>query len=427
MLTRSTKIRLIAFGLISVVFIVYALFRFTDVDRVFGDSGYRVTLQLTETGGIFPEAEVVYRGVPVGRVGTIEPTDDGLAAELLIDPDEPPIPADLEVRIAERSAVGEQFVGLQPQSKGEPYLTDGSTIPAERVTLPVATEDLISDLNDLATSVPRDSLRTVVDETYKAFNGTGEDLGALLDRVRDFNAAAQQNLPETVDLLDSSGTVLETQNDLAGQFGSFSSDLDKLTETLRDSDSDIRELIDVAPEAAGTLDDLVRDTGPGVSSLLANLLTTSNIMGARLDGLEQLLVTYPMLSAGANTVTPGDGHAHLGFALNFFDPPPCVEGYPRATQEVESDAEDEGYRTGDDVSDREVPEDTYCAEPAGSPIGVRGAQNAPYNETPVDPTEDDVAQHADRDTATLMYMRGIPGPATGPGLDITDLDELLGL
>src|SRR5699024_10710266 len=152
MLTRSTKIRLIAFGLISVVFIVYALFRFTDVDRVFGDSGYRVTLQLTETGGIFPEAEVVYRGGPVVRVGTMEPTDDGLAAELLIDPDEPPIPADLEVRIAERSAVGEQFVGLQPQSKGEPYLTDGSTIPAERVTLPVATEDLISDLNDLATS-----------------------------------------------------------------------------------------------------------------------------------------------------------------------------------------------------------------------------------------------------------------------------------
>jgi len=427
MLTRSTKIRLLVFGLISVVFIVYALIRFADLDRVFGNSGYQLTLQLEETGGIFPRAEVVYRGVPVGRVGKIELTDSGLEAQLQIEPDKPPIPADIEARIANRSAVGEQFVGLQPQSQGGPYLSDGSTIPASKVTIPVSTEELVTDLNKLATSVPRDSLRTVVDETYKAFHGTGDELGALLDRVRDFNAAAQENLEETVDLLDSSGTVLQTQNDMAGSFKSFSSDLRDLTETLQSSDDDIRELIDITPKAANTLDELIRETGPGVSSLLANLLTTSNIVSTRLDGVEQALVTYPMLSAGAQTVTPGDGFAHLGFVLNFFNPPPCVRGYTRAEQEVESDGPGEGYRVGSDTSKRGVPEDSYCAEPEGSPIAVRGAQNAPYSGTPTAPSEDEVEQQSDRGAETLMYMRGIPGPATGPGLEITDLGGLLGV
>src|SRR5699024_11969778 len=124
MLTRSTKIRLLVFGLISVVFIVYALIRFADLDRVFGSSGYQLTLQLEETGGIFPRAEVVYRGVPVGRVGKIELTDSGLEAQLQIEPDKPPIPADIEVRIANRSAVGEQFVGLQPQSQSEEHTSE---------------------------------------------------------------------------------------------------------------------------------------------------------------------------------------------------------------------------------------------------------------------------------------------------------------
>lgn len=427
MLTRSTKIRVIAFAVISVVFIVYALLRFTDLDRVFGNEGYRITMKLEETGGIFPSAEVVYRGVPVGKVGELELTDDGLEAQLQIEPDAPAIPSDIKARIANRSVVGEQFVGLQPQRQGGPYLTDGSTIPSSEVSVPVRTEDLISDLNKLATSVPRDSLRTVVDETYKAFHGTGEDLGALLDRVRDFNSAAQENLPETVDLLKSSGTVLETQNDVSGEFKSFSSDLSDLTETLKSSDSDLRELIDITPEVSETLDNLIRETGPGVSSLLTNLLTTSDVVATRLDGIEQGLVTYPMLSAGAQSVAPGDGYAHLGFALNFFDPPPCVKGYPRAEQEVESDADGEGYRTGADTEDRSVPDDTYCAEPEGSPISVRGAQNAPYNGTAADPSDREVQRYSDRDEETLMYMRGIPGPATGPGADITDLGDLLGL
>lgn len=427
MLTRATKIRLIAFAVISIVFLAYALMRFTDIGKVFGVEGYTVTVRLDESGGIFERAQVSYRGVPVGRVADLSLTDDGLIAKLEIKPDKPPIPADIEVIIANLSAVGEQYVGLQPQSQGGPYLHDGSVIPASKVSVPVSTGELVSDLNNLVKSVPLDSLRTVVDEAYKAFRGTGDDLGALLDAARDFTRAAQQNLPETVQLLESGGTVLRTQNELAGALESFSGDLQKLTETLKQSDGDIRQLINVTPKFSRTVSEFLAETGPGLGALIANLLTTSNLLLPRLDGIEQGLVTYPLLAVGAQTVAPGDGTAHLGLVLNLFNPPPCVKGYPYAKGQVDGNPSTEGYRSGSDTTPRPPSVNAYCAEPEGSPIAVRGAQNAPYNGVPVAPGPQQVQQQSDRDEETLSFMRRVPGVAGGPGMEITSLGGLLGL
>ena len=48
---------------------------------------------------------------------------------------------------------------------------------------------------------------------------------------------------------------------------------------------------------------------------------------ARLDGVEQVLVTYPDNVAGGYTVVPGDGTSHFGLVLNAADPPVCTQGY----------------------------------------------------------------------------------------------------
>ena len=67
---------------------------------------------------------LAYQGA-VGEVGALRLTDDGMEADLVIDDDAPPIPANSRAVVANRSAVGEQYVDLQPLSDGGPYLTDG--------------------------------------------------------------------------------------------------------------------------------------------------------------------------------------------------------------------------------------------------------------------------------------------------------------
>lgn len=417
MLLRKTKIQLVVFAIMSVVAVVYALVRFTDVEEAFGQGGYSVKLQLTESGGIFEGAEVTYRGYNIGTVGPLSLTEDGTQAELDIEPGMPPVPADLKAVVANRSAVGEQYVDLRPQSSGGPFLEAGSVIDSRNTKTPVPTEKLIGDLSSLARSVPTESLRTVVDESYDAFNGTGRDLQQLMDTTQEFTEVASEHLPQTVELLDSGTTVLRTQNELTGSMRSFSRDLRDLSQTLKDSDADIRNLVDVAPQVGDQVQQVLAETGPGLSALTANLLTTSNLLVTRQDGLEMMFIAYPKVTGGAFSVTPGDGTAHLGLALNMFNPPSCTKGY-RSPDE---------YRPGNDTSDRPPKEDAYCAEPVGSPISVRGSQNAPYNGVPVKPTEQQVEQNSTRDEEELASLAGTPGVASSPGLDITSLDQLAGL
>ncbi|MBK1784060.1 MCE family protein [Prauserella cavernicola] len=417
MLVRRTRIQLIAFGIISVLAIGYALVRFTDVEKVFGEGGYTVKLQLDESGGIFTGAEVTYRGYNIGRVGQLSLTETGLQANLEIEPEAPQVPSQLHALVANRSAVGEQYVDLQPVNEHGPFLEDGAVIPADKARTPVPTEKVIGDLNSLASSVPTDSLRTVVDESYDAFNGTGQDLQVLMDTTRDFTKVAREYLPQTVELLEQGGIVLNTQNEMSGSLRSFSSDLASLSETLKNSDGDIRKLIDITPQVSTQVSEVLAETGPGLSTLVANLLTTSNILVTRLDGIEQALVSYPMVSTGAFTVAPGDGTAHLGLALNLFNPPSCTKGY----------LPPEEYRPGNETSERPPKDDAYCAEPAGSPISVRGSQNAPFNGVPVAPSEEQVQQNSTRDEEELASLRGVPGVAGSPGLSITSLGQLVGL
>jgi phospholipid/cholesterol/gamma-HCH transport system substrate-binding protein len=417
-LTKRIRIQLIAFFVIAVVAVVYALFRFTDLGKYFGDEGYTVKMNLKESGGIFTNAEVTYRGYNVGRVGEIHLTHDGIQVDLNIDGDAPDIPADLDAVVANRSAVGEQYVDLRPRKDAGPHLSASSVIAADRTVTPVGTDTVLRDLDSLASSVPTDSLRTVVDELDRAFAGTGDDLQVLLDETRDFTGMAREHLPQTITLIDDGGTVLDTQNDQAGNIKSFANSLQLLSDQLKSSDPDLRNLINQAPRVATQVTDLLNESGPGLGVTIANLLTTSDILRARKDGLEYAFVAYPLFSAAGQGLLGADpGQVHLGLVLNLFNPPPCTKGYEATNR-----------RNGTDTAGptQPVPEQTYCAEPTGSPINVRGSANAPYGGRPVAqegpsaPPGGDAGASAD----PLSRLPGSVGQAGGSPLS---LGTMLGL
>ena len=75
----------------------------------------------------------------VGKVSKMTLTDKGVDVMLNIDKSHENIPKDTKAVVANRSAVGEQFVDLQPQTKDKPYLTDGSDIPTNMTETPIET------------------------------------------------------------------------------------------------------------------------------------------------------------------------------------------------------------------------------------------------------------------------------------------------
>jgi phospholipid/cholesterol/gamma-HCH transport system substrate-binding protein len=361
---RGTKLQLVAFAVLTVLGVSYVSARYVGLgDALLGD-GYVVTADFDESGGIFANAEVTYRGVAVGRVDRLRLADDGVHVDLRIEKDVQ-IPADTAAVVENRSAVGEQYVDLQPRSTGGPFLGDGDRIRERETDTPLPVETLLLNLDRLVQSVGKRDLVVVIDELGAAFGGTGRDLQRLLDSGDALTRAAVEALPETTRLIDDGQTVLATQRASGSAIKSFAEDLAALSDTLRSSDGDLRKVLDRGVVASREVRTLIRDNRASISALLANLITSGQVTVARLDGLEQVLVAYPDNVAGGYTVVPGDGTSHFGLVATS-DPPSCRKGYGGTRQ-----------RTPAATSDVPANTDARCAEPRGSKTSVRGAQNAP--------------------------------------------------
>jgi phospholipid/cholesterol/gamma-HCH transport system substrate-binding protein len=372
MITTRVRLQLLAFVIVTVLGVGYVSVRYLGAGALFGAGPYPVTLQLNDSGGIFTGADVTYRGVSVGRVGPLRLTSQGIDAQLEIEPDAPPIPADLDAVVSNLSVIGEQFVDLRPARGNGPTLRAGSVIPAARTSTPVPVGDLIAHLDTFLRSVPLDSLSTVVHELGTAFTGTGTDLQVLLDSTDAFTRDAIAALPQTVTLIRDGRVVLQTQNEQSSAIISFSRDLALLAAQLRSSDPDLRRLIATAPQFADQTSGLLRESGTQIGQLLADLLTVSRVTLPRQAALRHLLSVYPVVTGGTDSsVVPDDGFVHLGLALNLFDPYACVRGYQGTIR-----------RSGTDTTPIPANRDASCAEPPGSSTDVRGAQNVPRAGTP---------------------------------------------
>jgi phospholipid/cholesterol/gamma-HCH transport system substrate-binding protein len=421
MLTRKVRAQVLAFVVLALAAVAFVGANYAGLDRLVGGGTYTVRLQLDDGGGLFTNSEVTYRGVAVGRVGEMRLTDDGMEADLLLDESGPPIPVDAKAVVANRSAIGEQFVDLQPRGEDGPYLGDGSVIPAEATTVPMPVTTLLGNLSDFSRSVPTESLRVVVDELYTAMNDTGPSLRLLLDSTMSFTDHARAHLPQTTALIDDGATVLRTQLDSSSAWRSFAGNAKLFAAELADADGDLRELIGAAPGAATQLSALLSDTDPGLSVLVANLLTTSEIVESRIGGMRQLFVNVPKAVAATSTSIRPDG-ADLSIVLNFTDPLPCVRGY------------DTPHRPGEVRTPLPLDTGTGCTLPYGDPRLVRGSQNVPDGGVPRPAVpgggvpEPAVAGRAVPEPAVWGGGLGVPGPLGAQDLPVvSDLEELLWL
>lgn len=366
MLSRRIKIQVIIFIVVALVGVSYVGASYAGLDQLFGGRGMTVKVDLAESGGLFTNSEVTYRGVRVGRVGPMRLTDDGIEVDLHIDPSAPQIPSDLDAAVTNRSAVGEQYLDLKPRHDGGPFLADGSVIPKSAVTMPLPVQTVLSNLDSLVASVPLDSLRTVVYELDDAFRGRGDDLQSLLDNQSAFVKTASSYLPTTHKLITDGGTVLNTQLNESSAITSFSQDAHLLAEQLRKSDGDFRRLVAATPQVSDQISGLIQESGSGIGVILANLLTPAEVFSTRGAAFEQLLGTYPEAVAKGYRVIDQNGSTNMAMILNFNDPPPCRKGYESTTN-----------RTGGDTTPAPFNTDARCALPHGDPSSVRGSQNAP--------------------------------------------------
>lgn len=404
MITRRTKVQLIVFVIVTLVGVSFVGARYARLDRIFVDDSYTVVAHFAESGGIFAGGEVSYRGVRVGEVSELELTADGVDVHLAIDKDRDDIPADTLAVVGNRSAVGEQYVELQPQVDDGPYLDDGAEIAQEDTRTPIATDKLLTDLSNTVSSVDQDALRTTITELGDAFEGTGPALQRIIDTGNSFIETANENFDVTTALIRDSNTVLRTQVGTEGALRTFAGQLSLFSGTLADADPAVRRLLDNGSVAARELRTFLQDNGVELGDLINNLVTSGEVVSANLPGIEQLLTVYPYVVEGGFTVvskSPDTGLYDAHFGLVLTTQHACTAGYEGTDKRIPQDG-----------SNRPMNMAAGCTEPP-TKSNARGPQNlAPR--APADYDAPVVAEY-DRGTGRLSWLPGGEADLGGTG------------
>ncbi|MGO4256164.1 MCE family protein [Marmoricola sp. RAF53] len=371
MITSRTKKQLLVFVFITLVGVSFVGARYARLDRLVYDSSYQVNAHFKQSGGIFTGAAVTYRGVGVGQVTDMELTDDGVNVVLSIDKGQDEIPADTIALVGNKSAVGEQYVDLEPRTDKAPYLKDGSVIAPNDTAVPVSTTEILTNLDGLVQSVPQDQLRTTVSELGAAFKDTGDDLGTIIDTSNDFIAAANDNFDVTTALIKDGNTVLRTQADKGSAIRAFSQDLALFSGVLADNDTSLRSLIENGSATATELRTFLERNKVDLGGLINNLVTTGEVVVKHLAGVRQILVLYPYMVAGGYTVAaknPDGYNARFGLVLTQ-SPATCAKGYNVSERRTP-------LATGDKAMDMNA----QCTDPSKNVV-PRGSKYAPRTGT----------------------------------------------
>lgn len=372
MITRTTKMQLLVFGVVALLGLTFTGARYANLGRLVPgyNPGYLVSADFRDSGGVFVGSQVTNRGVSVGTVEKLTLLSDGVRVSMRLKPGTK-VQTPTKAAVGNRSAIGEQYVDLLPQSDHGKVLEEGDVIPMTSTSIPIQPTQLVVNLDRLVRSVDLADVATVLDELARAFHGSGDDLQRLIDAGDQLTQAATEHLPQTLDLIRDSGPVLDTQRDVASAFRSYNADLAQLSATLRSSDPDFRALFAKGTDAARTTTSFLEANRANLPVLLGNLVFVAQVQKVRIPALRQILVLYPNVVAGGFTVTPGDGTAHFGLVTSQ-SPSVCPSS-------------DKGYATtkkrdASDVTPRVSNFNAYCSLRSPSTVDVRGAANAPRAE-----------------------------------------------
>ncbi len=379
-LNRKIWIQLTIFTVVAVGAVALLMLQFVSLPAtMFGVGRYTVTMELPKSGGLYESGNVTYRGTKVGRVESVQLTDTGVEAVLSLKSGID-IPSDLQAEVHSQSAIGESYVLLLPRNATSRPLRNGDVIKLADTWVPPDINALLATANTGLAAIPRDNLKTVIDESYTAVGGLGPELSRLVKGTSTLAIDARTNLDALTTLIDDAQPVLDSQTATSEAIEAWATQLATVTEEVRDHDQAVAGVIDAGGPAAAQTRHLVERLQPALPILMANLVSVGQVALTYQNDIEQLLVVFPRViennQAGilANLDTKQDYKGqYLSFNLNLNLPPPCTTGFLPAQQQRVATFEDSPPRP---------PGDLYCRVPQDSQFNVRGARNIPCETVP---------------------------------------------
>ncbi len=373
MLTRFIKRQLVIFGILTAVALLVLGIYYLRLPTLMGIGQYQLKAELPASGGLYATSNVTYRGITIGKVTAVEPTEKGAEATMSID-SQFKIPLDSVANVHSVSAVGEQYLDLVSEGKVHGVFSPGQTIT--KGTVPSEIGPALDTANRGLAVLPKDKIAQLLDETSEAVGGLGPSLQRLVDSTQAIVGDFKTNINQVDDIIQNSGPILDSQAVSSNAIERWARNLNTLGKQSAQQDSHLKSILSQAAPTADQLNSVFSDVRESLPQTLANLEIVIDMLKRYHPGVEQTLVILPEYSSIAQTISaPFEKDRQLAldlaFAINI--PPPCLTGFVPASE----------WRSPADVSLAPIPEGAYCKIPMDTPANVvRGSRNIPCADVP---------------------------------------------
>src|ERR1700736_3669275 len=175
-LTPVIRVQLAIFLALMLVALGVLGFYYLRLPTVAGVGQYTLYADLPASGGLYKTANVTYRGIQIGKVIDVEPTERGARATMSIS-DRYKIPVNASANVHSVSAIGEQYLDLVPTGAGNQYLADGQTVT--KGTVPDEVGPALDSANRGLEVLPKEKIDSLLSEAAQSVGGLGPALQRL--------------------------------------------------------------------------------------------------------------------------------------------------------------------------------------------------------------------------------------------------------
>ena len=371
LLTRFVKTQLAIFSALTVIALLALGVYFLRLPSVAGIGQYDLKVDLPSAGGLYRTANVTYRGVTIGKVTGMEPTETGARATLSIG-DKYKIPTDATAKVGSVTAVGEQFLDFVSTGESNQFFQPGQVVTKSSV--PQAVGPALDNTYKALAAIPSDKIPVLLTETAQAVGGIGPTLQSLVDNTQSFVTGLKDNIGDINDIVDNAPPIFDSQVQSADAIYTWAANLNSLTRQAKEQDASVKSILGQGAPTAERLNTLFVDVQDALPQTLANTTIILEMLKRYNKGVEQALVLLPQAPIAAQAITGTyPGQANLDLALSINQPPPCLTGFLPASE----------WRGPADTTVRPVENGLYCKIPQETPSNVvRGVRNLPCVDVP---------------------------------------------
>lgn len=261
------------------------------------------TVEFANAAGLTPDAKVHVAGVPAGRVTGVQLAGDRVRVSFRLDRGQPlGTTTSAAVKIA--TVMGTRYLAVQPSGPGE--LAAGARIPENRTSVPYdlgklsnsahrtssqldvgALHQMMATVNEVA---PRDP--DLVGQTLQGVSGAAQLVGRHKQQLQQMLLSAQSVSSE---LVQQRGTLVNVLGDA-----------DLVLRTLDDRRHTIHQLVVDVDALTAQLDRFLREDGPQVGAVLADLHRVSDSLVRNENALSDSVAALGPASKGLSNAT-GNG------------------------------------------------------------------------------------------------------------------------